>query len=818
MRKTTIQPVEDETPLGKQPEVGEFLAPLRRAPALQVSLDHFQIGIDNRRIDVAVSQQFRSSLHSLAEKILHEDLAKHGWAKIGQFSSGSDVETFKSDYRSIIQGALEQIHTNNAVKELLQLLHLVLLKLLLEAPGVAIAKLRSQLQQDVDSPAGINSGRAMELHERIVGLVRLEPGIRYRTLQRIFKIVQRLETKELRKLRKSVVGSSWVVPRQMLFNPMLHLPDLSTEEYLLNHYPIVCVDREGGDFFDLTNRIISETYAEYLPEWLQPPSNKERGLGTNGEPRVFQVTQRGVHSGFSEFLDGQRMLERSLSEMEFKQIYVSWLDEPRNVDLLFQRPTDTRNGWFTRHKNEPEKSLWENPECGRVQQHLQSELLKRLDRSGVILRAIAAYRTPRLYRQLRGQISYRDIYHYLIDVLPKRVLSKRLASTEDKGVSAIKALDVVQGYIRRMSSAKHQGYALRYLKEFLAFRRDLKLAYTTYQMMSRLNILQDSESIQLSRDNGSLYEFRLSKDTDSQKHKIKAHVVLKADVRGSTEITRQLVEMRLNPATHFSMNFFGPITKLLERFGAQKIFVEGDALILTVLETGGLSTTAMTVANACGLARKILLVMEAQNNQNKAHNLPKLELGLGIAFSDDAPAYLYDEQHKIMISPAINEADRLSSCSSELRLDTTWRKSHRHRVEVFEDKGSQGSRLLRYNINGIELAPPAFRKLKSEMILHKIRAHSRSGEGETYYVGRFVDRHGSAHWLVIREARIKNWQSASTLDSTDAVANDMFYEVVTDTELIGRVKSKLHSRRQQADDDSQLGTDSRPLELPDISF
>ncbi|MET0026732.1 MAG: hypothetical protein ABW101_03780 [Candidatus Thiodiazotropha sp.] len=802
--------------MGNQPDVGEFLAPLRHAPALQLGLEQFQIGIDNRRIDVAVSQQFRTSLSTLVEKILHEDLAKHGWAKIGQFSTGSDVEAFKSDYRSIMQGTLEQIHANNAVKELLQLVHLVLLKLLLEAPGAAIAKLRAQLQQDADSPTGINTGRSMELHERIVGLARLEPGIRYRTLQRIFKIVQRLETKELRKLRKSVVGSSWVVPRQMLFNPMLHLPDLSTEEYLINHYPILCVDREGGDFFDLTNRIISETYQEYLPEWLQPPSLKERGLGSDGEPRVFQVAQRSLHSGFSEFLDGQRMLERSLSEMEFKQIYVSWLDEPKNVDLLFQRPTDTRGGWFARRSTEPEKTLWENPECVKQQQQLQSELLKRFDRSGLILRAIAAYRTQRLYRQFRSQISYRDIYHYLIDVLPKRVLSKRLASTEDKGVAAIKALDVVQGYIRRMPSVKHQGYALKYLKDFLTFRRDLKLAYTTYQMMSRLSVLQDSESIQLSRDNGSLYEFRLSKDTDTQQHKVKAHVVLKADVRGSTEITRQLVEKRLNPATHFSMNFFGPITKLLERFGAQKVFVEGDALILTVLETGGLSTSAMTVANACGLARKILLVMEAQNSQNRAHNLPKLELGLGISFSDDAPAYLYDEQHKIMISPAINEADRLSSCSSELRLDTAWRKSHRHRVEVFQERSSQGSRLLRFNVNGIELAPPAFRKLKSEMMLHKIKAHSRSGDGEAYYVGRFVDRHGSAHWLVIREARIKSWQNSA--ETADAASSELFYEVVTDTELIGRIKSKLDSRRQQIDEDSQLGGDSRPLELPDITF
>lgn len=786
--------------LSIQPDIGEFLAPLRNCPAMQVRLDQFQIGIDNRRIDVAISHQFRSSLFALTEMMVHEDLAKHGWANISRSATGGDVEAFQSDYRSIVQGALEQVHANAAVKELLQLVHFVLLKLLLDSPSLVIAKLRQRLQQDTESPIGTNSGRAMEMHERIVGLARLEPGIRYRTLRRLFKIVQRVEAKELRKLRKSVVGSSWVVSKLILFNPLLHLPDLSSDEYLINHYPLLCVDCEGGNHFDFTNKIITNIYRDYLPEWAKPSAREEDTPHCSENAQQFQISKRESHSGFSEFLEGQRLLERNFSEQEFKKLYVSWLDVPKNIEILFQRSSDSKGGWFSRPTAEPKKSPWENPEYTKIQQQLQSELLKQFDRSGITRRAISAYRTPRLHRQFMAQVSYRDIYHYLIDAQPKRVLAKRLANTEDKGASVIKTLDVVQGYIRRMPAVKQQGYVMRYLKDFLTFRRDLKLAYYTYQQMSRIRVLQDSESIQLSRDNGSLYEFRLSQDTDVQDCRVKAHVVLKADVRGSTEITRQLVEKKLNPATHFSMNFFGPITKLLERFGAQKVFVEGDALILALLEVGGLSTKAMTVANACGLARKILLVMEAQNSQNRAHNLPKLELGLGISFGEDAPAYLYDERRKIMISPAINKADRLSSCSAELRKDTSWRATHRHRVEVFTDGRGEKDQVLgrlRYNVNGIELDYPAFRKLKSEIVLHKLKVHSDAGEGGVYHVGRFVDRRTSAHWLVIREARIRQWQGVA---SEATQSDEFFYEVVTDTELISKIKSRLNSRSQPSQD------------------
>jgi class 3 adenylate cyclase len=588
----------------------------------------------------------------------------------------------------------------------------------------------------------------------------------------------------------------------VLFNPLLHLPDLSSEEYFMNHYPILCVDRSDENYFDLTNRIVTEVFQNYLPIWTKPVDRQDAKSGGQSGGQPFQIRNRELHSGFSEFLEGQRLLERSLSEEEFKTFNVSWLDRPANVDMLMRKPS-SESGWFSRGESAG-TSPWQNPNCDKLQEKLQTEVHKQLERAGITRRAIAAYRTPRLYRQLNGQLPIKEVYLYLAEQLPKKAISKRLASTADKGAAVIKALDVVLNYIRRMPTAKQQEYATRYLKDFLTFRRDLKLAYYSYQQMSRLRILQDAESIKLSRDNGSLYEFRLGRDQDDESQKIKAHVVLKADVRGSTEITRQLVEKRLNPATHFSMNFFGPITKLLERFGAQKVFVEGDALILTVMEAGGIGTQGMTVANACGLARKILSVMEAQNSQNRTYELPKLELGLGIAFCADTPAYLYDERRKIMISPAINQADRLSSCSSELRKDTSWRRSRRHRVEVIrkdrDETGGSGG-LLRYNVNGIDLDPPAFNKLKSEMVLHKVRLHSRSGEAHHYHVGRFMDRLGSSHWLVVREARLKRWLEGKLVAQDEE--SETYYEVVTDTDLVGRVKEKLNGKKANKDASSE---------------
>jgi hypothetical protein len=118
-------------------------------------------------------------------------------------------------------------------------------------------------------------------------------------------------------------------------------------------------------------------------------------------------------------------------------------------------------------------------------------------------------------------------------------------------------------------------------------------------------------------------------------------------------------------------------------------------------------------------------------------------------------------------------------------------------VEVFLESNQKSkvtfSSRLSYNINGIELSQAAFVKLQSEMVLHKIKLYSRSGESHYYHVGRFVDRQGSSHWLVVRQGTIKVWNEGKIEVNRD-VSDNSFYEIVTDTNLIGRVKDRLHSR------------------------
>ena len=103
------------------------------------------------------------------------------------------------------------------------------------------------------------------------------------------------------------------------------------------------------------------------------------------------------------------------------------------------------------------------------------------------------------------------------------------------------------------------------------------------------------------------------------------HVVLKADIRESTTLTRTLFERGLNPASYFSLNFYDPINKLLPKYDARKVFIEGDAIILALFEREG--EPGLGVAQACVLAKEIIQVVTAYNERSLVAGLPSLELG-----------------------------------------------------------------------------------------------------------------------------------------------------------------------------------------------
>jgi hypothetical protein len=353
---------------------------------------------------------------------------------------------------------------------------------------------------------------------------------------------------------------------------------------------------------------------------------------------------------------------------------------------------------------------------GRAQKALLSEWVEQLERHNVMENVIASYEAVPLLGEYSPPINAQQLKNALISRSERKrvegLLQEHGRVSPSNLHSAVKRVDACKGADR----AKLAG---RFFADFIRYHRDLRRMEIVLSCMDNINVIANEKLRQLSAINNTLYDILLAEEQKPLEEKVVHHVVVKADIRDSTALTRTLFERGLNPASYFSLNFYEPINKLLPKYAATKVFIEGDAIILAIFEREG--EPGFAVGRACVLAREIMDIVSAYNEQSQKAGLPVLDLGIGISYQEAAPMYLMDGPAKIMISPALNESDRLSSCSKAARKAVSTQAPFN--VYSFRAMDSPVADLtndefvIRFNIGGICMNEAAFQKLKQEISL-----------------------------------------------------------------------------------------------------
>ena len=353
----------------------------------------------------------------------------------------------------------------------------------------------------------------------------------------------------------------------------------------------------------------------------------------------------------------------------------------------------------------------------------------------------------------------------------------------------------------RLKLRQRHTYFLEFLRGFFRYHRDLENFKLIKKALDRINLVTDDKTVALSKTNHTLYEFLLPHEQvfELDTKPVTSHVIIKADVRGATVITRQLDESGLNPASFFSLNFFNPISEIVSLYGALKVFIEGDAIILAILERKDDEVGKYCVSRACGLAINMLNIIQRYNAKSIKYKLPILEIGVGICYQNAPPNYLLDGKKKIMISPAINLADRFSSCHKTLRRLSD-RNKRPFNLYVYQTAGEQENTLsedeivLRYNVNGIELNKAGFIKLTREIDLKAMNCliPEIRQEPMMIYTGKFPLVTGVFQRLIIREEWVQELNPVN-LQSVGKV-NRKYYEVCTHNALKEYIEKRERAR------------------------
>ncbi len=803
-----------------RPTLAEFVAPFPKVLSWDISLERYGRGIDNAHIDVCLSSRLRDRLRETVRKLIMEDVGAQLRQAPPQPVGTQDLKSLRESYVEMFESISEQTEESVSVDRL-ALLQISLLKCLLQVVSQEKVDLTEEIKGSANKEDARASGRNLETHEHLVALTRDEHALNRRVLHFLFLQVKRLEGDYLKNMRASIIGDAWPFPRRAFFNRVLQVPGLSEVKDLASDYPIAKL-AEGGDtdWMFHTNQCVSTVFQHYLPAWTRLPGHRAPEDSVAG--KLFR--ERRDQGQLKGFLGTEMLLSRFVPEEEYKTGRSTWLDEPRNLSLFFASVPDTADsndaGFVPARESEFGDSRfsginesatgyvppWDQAGWRDFQTAIVDELFHCLELNGLGARIVLLYWLPTMAKQLGRPVPLSLVLDFVEGRLPRRRVAQRLELLQLglDPAAVVRVLDSAATLVKRLERGERARLLRRYLKDFLVLRRDLKLAYKTYEAMDLIRLLDDPRDVQLSRANSSLHAFSCGEEQRPTKRRIRAHAVIKADVRGSTRITERLRAKGLNPASHFGLNFFGPVNRLLPELGAEKLFVEGDAVILGLFEHEG-ERVGMAVARACALARKILQVVALQNVINRKHGLPELELGLGISFSAREPNFLYDEGHRIMISGAINRADRLSACAAALRSARFGPESQAFRVSVVKDRRNGGGSIssdaiLGYNVNGVKLEQAAFLKLQKEMRLNQIRLPEDEMVQSLFFAGKFSDLSGRENWLVMRYAPVREWDGQA-LGGVDPESRH-FFELIVDEVLCSRL-------RKLAEEDESLSLRGR---------
>ncbi|HLK31743.1 MAG TPA: hypothetical protein VKT29_01555, partial [Terriglobales bacterium] len=208
---------------------------------------------------------------------------------------------------------------------------------------------------------------------------------------------------------------------------------------------------------------------------------------------------------------------------------------------------------------------------GKAQKALLNSWLELLEAQKVMDYVIASYEVVPLLNEYSPAINAQQLKNALVSRKERSRVEPLIAEHPKLSAASL------QTAIRRMGEmrgADRTRIAGRFLSDFMRYHRDLRRLEALNSALDSVNVIGNEKLRELSSLNRLLYEFLVRDEQKPSEEKVVHHVIIKADVRDSTRMTRALGERGLNPASYFSLNFYDPVNKLLPKYGASKVFIE----------------------------------------------------------------------------------------------------------------------------------------------------------------------------------------------------------------------------------------------------
>ncbi len=740
---------------------------------IEFSLNRLALGIDNIRIDVHISPQLQKALQKTAFFIvIKHSQTEHFFREYSKKNCRSEKEALKIICATALGDGINRAKAEDEI-QIDYLGQAALAKLFREEVKNQYKKLVAHFE-----PLGLSyelsrrhtEAELRKIRDKVATIKLTKNRIIQMAGAELFQIITDIQIDNLRNMREINFQAEQILPPIFFNNPIIHTDNPADDFFLIEEYVLMGQRSKDSDNYNNVKAIIydllekTDLRQRYKKEIELPDKNKR----ANGQ--------------FSADTGGH----------DFDALIM----EPENIDRMLN-VFDSRKQYKNAKKEKKSKAiLLKMKERIKIQRSLLNLFYHKFKKFDLLDQLVASFEMKTVYGIYCPPIAPSKIKEFLTDFWSRIFITYQLKSRKSAQGAAFKIapLKKTVSIIKGLSTTDKKAHLLNFLRQFSRYHRDLYNFRLLKEAMDLINFVNTEKDILLSRGNRSLFEFLLPSERVKEEKPVSNHVIIKADIRGSMKINNIMRSKELNPASLFSLNFFDPISAILLDYDASKVFIEGDAIILSIIENQDTPEGWYSVARACGLAIRMLQIVHSYNMKNKENNLPLLEIGIGISHSPGSPTYLFDGDSRITISPAINTADRLSECNKRIRKHL---RDHDPLFNLFvfknvlrsENDEDADDLYMRYNVNGIELDSNGFNKLSKEITLHPITYPSAKNKKMKLYSGKVPTLSGNYQPIVIREDIITEIHP----EKFEILGNtfNKYYEVCTHRQIYEFAENKV---------------------------
>ena len=795
-----------------------------------IPMGSLSIGVDNIHHDVFLSPKFVQVARDYLFDLLRQSTSTAFFPGMElRNTRAPDHSGFRKLLSELLQSALTQAKYQKNI-EIDLVFRLSLLKFLTFEMGYQFANLIHEGKEWIRQ-RGENFERSQQAHvikARLSELQSARRAVIRRIGLQVAQVVVDVEDNVISRTRRALFGEDFAPFYELCKNRLIFLDGMKDDVYFLENYVLLGNYARDPDRFEAMDALFQDFLREAGITFSQEPPHTEAIQAHTALLEAVQTirtdialleeqrdeTRKRLERGESflrKFLNSgdPADLKASLNDLELRlkhqelklEELAPQIDSARQKLDFFVKD---HSGKLGEYLNDPEnaKRLFDVSTASETEAPLRArlllQLLDRLELQEVLYHVLAGYEIRPIVSEYCPPVHLQQLRKALVSKEEMKQIEHVIKQVPAKKLS-LRNLEELSRKIRRYSREEMQGFVLRFATDFLRLRRDLRDAEHLSACMERISLVTTEKARDLSRMNNRLYECVMPDEARPQQDNVVSHVIIKADVRGSTRMTQDLLSRGLSPASHFSLNLHEPVKKLLDRYSAKKVFIEGDAIILAIFETEATIAYARPVAKACILSRQILTVCNSYNEGASTNDLPALELGLGVAFQGSAPTYWTDGDSRIMISKALNLSDRLSGCAKLAKRMLAKQKSHFSIFQFLNTmEGASAEELdeflVRYNHNGIELNEEGFQKLSEEISMDSIETKLEMPWGKesvTLYYGE-VPLGEAVELLVLRKGLARQLLPDGQIG---AASQHPYYEVCTSPALYDLVAALIRTHQ-----------------------